>query len=326
MADNAVLMGRMVTVRAPIGGDLVAMGQIVRIDAPVAGDLYALGAEVEITEDGSVGGTVLGTGQRIVVEGAVAGNVSLRSEQLELDGPITGDASLTFSALELGNDAAIGGDLRYVAPNTHEDLAGVAKGEAAYSLAAEVEVRPAGVSILQGILRVIGSFLAQLLVGVVMLKLLGDFARKPARTIAEQPLISLVLSTAVLVAIPVLTIVLGFVFTILWRDVDLLSGMVAAATPPLGAAAVTVWGFGFIVGRILTALTIGELLLQRLAPERRDNPTAALAAGLVPLVLLSAVPFLDFAVWGIATALGLGGTWLYLRVVTAPEGTTPTPL
>lgn len=322
IGDNAVLMGRQVTVRAPTAGDVLAMGQIIKIDAPIGGDLYALGAELQITEDGSVGGTILGTAQRIVVEGTIAGDVSLRSELLELDGAVEGDASLTFGQLELGDEARIDGDLNYIAPHTSEALVGITAGESSYSLSAEDAEDAAETGVMatlqrlaRGSLRVVGSYLAQLLVGVVMLLLLGDFARRPARTIAEQPLISLVLGGAVLVAIPVLTILTGFVFTVLWRDVDLLSGMIAAATPPLGAAAVTVWGFGFIVGRILTALTLGDLLLGRIAPGRKDQPTAALAAGLVPLVLLSAVPWLDYAVWGVATALGLGGTWLYIRMV-----------
>jgi hypothetical protein len=109
------------------------------------------------------------------------------------------------------------------------------------------------------------------------------------------------------------TILVGFVFARL-GFIEGLSSMVTAATPPLAAAAATVWGFGFIVGRIFTALMLGEWMLGRLSPQRKDSSTSALAAGLVPLVLLSAVPWLDVAVWGVATALGLGGTWLYLRV------------
>lgn len=330
VGDNAVLMGRQVTIRADTKGDVLAMGQIIKVDAEISGDLYALGAEVQLTEDGSVGGTILGTAQRIVVEGEVLGDVSLRSELLELDGPVRGDASLTFGTLELGKDAVIEGDLRYVAPNVNDPLVGVTRGEASYSLTEEVTATESKgamatvKSLARGALRVLGSYLAQLIVGAGMLLLLGDFARRPAKTISQQPLISLVLGAAVLVAIPVLTIVLGFAFTVLWRDVDLLSGMIAAATPPLGAAAVTVWGFGFIVGRILTALTLGDLLLRRVAPDRADHSTMALAAGLVPLVLLSAVPWLDFAVWGVATALGLGGTWLYLRFA-SKQGLPDTP-
>ena len=325
VGDNAVLMGRTVTIRYPVGGDVMAMGQIIKVDAPITGDLYAMGAEIQVTEDGGVGGTIVGTAQRIVVDAAIEGDVSLRSEQLELDGPIAGDASLTFGQLDLGKDAKIDGSLRYVAPNTHDDLVAITNGDAAYSLGDDVDVPTVNgpfqvvMGLIRGLLRAIGSYLAQLLVGVLMLMLLGEFARRPAKTIGEQPIISMVLGFAVLIAVPVVTILLGFIFTLLWRDVDLLSGMIAAATPPLGAAAVTVWGFGFIVGRILTALMLGELVLGRLAPDRKDHATSALAAGLVPLVLLSAVPWLDFAVWTVATALGLGGTWLYLRVASKEE-------
>ena len=68
VGDNAVLMGRQVTLKAPTDGDVLAMGQIIKVDSAIGGDLYALGAEVQLTEDGSVGGTILGTAQRIVVE------------------------------------------------------------------------------------------------------------------------------------------------------------------------------------------------------------------------------------------------------------------
>lgn len=319
VGDNSVLLGRTVTVRSPVHGDVVAMGQIIKIDAPIDGDLYAIGAEVQFTEDASVGGNVLATAQRIAIQGEVAGDVTLRSEQLELDGVVHGSASLVFNQLDMGNGARIDQSLRYIAPNPAPALVAATGGASTFALTEEGDGGGVGGPVqavsrlVSAVLGAIGSYAAQLLVGAGMLVVLGDFARRPAKTIAEQPLISFVLGAAALVAIPALTILVGFLFARL-GFIDGVASLVTAATPPLAAAAATVWGFGFIVGRILTALMLGEMMLTRLAPRLRDNSTASLAAGLVPLVILSAFPWLGVAVWGVATALGLGGTWLYLRV------------
>ncbi|MBX2802781.1 MAG: polymer-forming cytoskeletal protein [Myxococcales bacterium] len=312
VGDNAFLLGRQVTISEPVDGDVVAMGMNVRVDAPVGGDLYAMGQEVVVTGDGSIGGTVIAASQNLTLNGPVTGSVSLRAAEMKLGNTIGGDAKLNFGRAQITNKAAIAGDVRYVAPEAQPDLKEATTGEVAFSLVDDGEEEPPGgpMFILQNLLYrvigIIGNFVAQFALGALMLLALGKLAQGPGKTAAKQPVISFVLGAAVLIVVPIVSGFLGL------SAVALPFGL-GAVVLQLGVIGISLWGLGVYAARLMAALMVGEIILKRASPARARSPYWNLATGLAPLVILSAIPWFGWAVFLAASAVGLGGVWLYLR-------------
>jgi len=308
VGDNAFLMGGEVSVDAPVHGDLFAMGGQLIVDAPVHGDVYITGGEVRLTELARVDGHVHAAGGEVFVGGAVGGGMSVGAGQLTLDAPIAGDLEIEVGELRLGQHATVAGDVEAVTPTEPTALAAVTAGDFHWEEPAEPEVSaPAApepeaeagfvsTAMWWGAMRGWG-YLTKLLVGAVLLLLGGRALGGIGRRVVADPARSLGMGFLVVSVLPIASTM----------------ALMAVIPFPLGLVGWSLFALLLYVAQLAAAQALGDWLLKRFRPEAWGSPILSLAVGLVPLVVLTGLPWLGTTFWLVATLFGAGAAWLQLR-------------
>ncbi len=340
--DNALLVAEERVVDSPVRGDRFSMAQEVRIRAPIAGDVYVVGGDVALEPQGSIAGHLHTLGGDVRIEGPVGGDVVVRAGVLQISAPVAGDVHADVGELVVTRDAAIGGNLTYVAPSSLDGLEPQVAGEVEFlesgepraaepplppippipplpplpplppgleeleelDRLAELEEEPGFVSGVMswGFWRT-WSWSSRLMVGGLLLVLGGKGAGRVARTLVAQPSKSLGI---------------GFVGATSLLFCSLFA-LVTIVGFPVGVVGLALLGLALYVTQLVAAQALGDLLLKRFRPEAWGSPFLSMAIGLVPLVLLYPLPWVGWAAWLLATMAGLGATWLHLRGGASPS-------
>jgi cytoskeletal protein CcmA (bactofilin family) len=333
-----------------IGGtvedDVRIAGQTLLLDegAEVEDDLIAAGFSLENVPDSAVGGTVMYAGYQALLQGTVGEDVNAAANGLELGGEVganvdaevdgedggpppflfapQADLPTVDSGLTLTDSATVGGNLTYES-STEAQIAPQAQIEG------EVvgEERPAeaeedAYTFADAVFDNLRSFIALLLVGLILIWIAPNWIRRRAGTVLDRPLASLgwgvlglvaflALGVAILLATLVLAVILGLLT---------LGGLVALIVV-LGLLAEVVlvlafWIFTIYLAQIVVSFLAGLLLVETVRPGRGSGRVLPLVVGLILYVMLRAVPVLGPLVGLAVVLLGLGALldWIWAKL------------
>jgi cytoskeletal protein CcmA (bactofilin family) len=293
--------GGTVVVAGTVDGDLEAVGGTVVVSGTVTGDVTAVAGSV--TVEGDVGGSVDALGGNVLVrDGArVGGSLEAAAGAIQLDGEVVGNARLGGDEVTLGPTAVVGGDLEYdaetfdVAPGAsvagtttqNDDLSFNVGSPFAGGVDFAVPTIPPIVAVAYG-------FLANLLLGAVLLLAVPRFAEEVVDVGTNEALKSGGVGLLTLVGVPILLVVL----------------LLTIVGIPLSLLGFVVFAFALWVGQVFGAYLVG-----RKAFDLADRPSrwGALVVGLLVLAVLELVPFgLGGIVSFVVLLLGLGALALAL--------------
>lgn len=295
IAGDAIVTGGTVEIRGEVDEDVWAAGGDVRVDAIVRGDLHAAGGTISIERDAQVQGDAAVAGGNIDVEGSVLGGLRAFGGRVELNAAVGGDVEVAAEDIRIGPDARIGGRVLYRSPNRPAVaegaivVGGLEKRERVWR-----SVSPeSGVGrIVTGVVRTLW-FTGALLLGAVLVAILPAFTREAAATVRSDPLPSIGLGAALLLAVPILAVLL----------------FITIIGIPLGFAVLLGYGLLLMLGYLTAALSVGDWVLARARP---GEATATgwrilfLLLALVAIALARLVPWVgDLAVFVLFLA-GLG--------------------
>jgi len=307
---DVVVTGGTVEIRGEVSEDVYAAGGDVRIDARVAGDARAAGGSVSLERRAEVDGNATFAGGSVDVEGRVGGALQAFGARVAIDGEVGGDVEIASESIRIGPDARIGGRLLYRSPEAPWIAEGavIAGGVEKQQRAWQGVSPESGVGrVIKGILRTLW-FTGAVLLGIVLVAVLPAFTREAAATVRSEPLPSIGLGMAMLVAVPFVAVIL----------------FITIIGIPLGFAALLGYGLLLMLGYLTAALSIGDLALERVRPA--DAAATGwrilfLVAALVVLSLLRLVPWLgDVAV----LVLFLAGVGAFtLRLLRGYRGSSP---
>ncbi len=307
---DVVVTGGTVEIRGEVSEDVYAAGGDVRIDARVAGDARAAGGSVSLERRAAVDGNATFAGGSVDVEGRIGGTLQAFGARVAVDGEVGGDAEIASESIRIGPDARIGGRLLYRSPEAPWIAEGavIAGGVEKQQRAWQGVSPESGVGrVIKGILRTLW-FTGAVLLGIVLVAVLPVFTRQAAATVRSEPLPSIGLGMAMLVAVPFVAVIL----------------FITIIGIPLGLAVLLGYGLLLMLGYLTAALSIGDLALERVRPA--DAAATGwrilfLVAALVVLALLRMVPwFGDIAV----LVLFLAGVGPFtLRLLRGYRGGTP---
>ncbi|MBI4319820.1 MAG: hypothetical protein HY675_15125 [Chloroflexi bacterium] len=296
VTGSLMAAGGTVTVSGQVGGNVRAAGGSITIDGSVGGDALVATGLLDIGPNGRVGRDVLmGAGTATVV-GQVGRNVSAGVGNLTLNGIVGGNVRAEVETLRLGDRAVVNGDLVY----TSEQEATIASGAAVRGKVERnvperrsIDRGPLGVALVFGLilgwLRMLVGLFA---LGLLFVLALPGFSRRAVDTLAGSPLASVGLGFALVIAVPVISIIVfiaGLIFGGWWLALITLA-VFAIALP-----------IGFVVG----GLFVGSWTLERLN-RPRSHRIWALLLGLVILMLVAVLPILGGLVVGLAVLFGVG--------------------
>jgi len=298
---DAVVAGGSVEISSAIADDVYAAGGRVELSGPVGGSARLGGGEIVIQRGSRIEGGVSLGGGHVLVEGFVGDYLQGGAGKLRLNGTVDGAVDVGAGELEIGPDTRIEGRLRY--RSEHEaridPAARIAGGVERVEFTRDWQSRVTQVA------RPFAWFMSALwlagtaLLGILLLVAWPTFTARAARTARSRSLQSAMLGFAFVVAVPVLVLLL----------------FVTVIGIPLGIATLLGYLITLIIGWLLTAIAVGDLAVERIAPARRDLlgsrvPAFLLAFALITLALK--IPWLGSILRLVVLVIGTGALVLAL--------------
>lgn len=292
---DAVVTGGEVDLTGDVGHDAYAAGGLVRVAASIAGNLRAAGGEIRLGPAADITGNASLAGGSIRIEGRIGRDLTAYGGDVELDADVAGDVEIAADQVVIGPKARVGGKLVYTSRNE-------AQVSPAAQIAGGVERREDSVHSwkwhdgLGHTVSAVGQFfllMGVLVLGTLLLFAFPQFTRESAALVRSDPLASVVLGFAVLVAVP-MAILLSFITIV---------GI------PLGIAAIFGYGLLLMLGYLNGALAVGDWLLARLGEPRASQAgwrVVFLLLALVALMALRHLPWLGTACVFVVFIAGLG--------------------
>ena len=337
-AGQSVEIGGEVDDDARIAGQALLLGE----GASVGDDLIAAAYSLQNEPESNVGGTLWYAGYQALLAGTVGQDLAGAVNALTLGGEIGGDADVDVDGeeggagppafvpvpqvpiptvepgLTLTDSALIGGNLTYQSSTEAQiDPGAQIEGDVVREERPVEEEEATRSPLAEGVLDALGSLVALVLVGLLLVWLAPRWIRRRAYTVLDRPLASLGWGLLGLVAFLILGMVVLLVTILLAIVLGLLTlGSLVALIVVLGllAEAALVLAFWFSTGylaQIVVGFLAGVLLLESVSPGRGAGRVLALVVGLIVYVILGAIPVLGSIVGLIVVLLGLGALLMW---------------
>jgi len=332
VSGNLYAAGQNVTIDGTISGDLIAAAQTITVNGQVEGDIIAVAQD--ITVNGNVGGNIRVAGNAVTINGTTARNINAFGNNIVLggashtgwdvylagmtteirgviDGGLSGsvgqaliagkigkDVNLRLSkaspgsALTISPEAVIGGDINYTAKNT-ADISDQAK------VSGKIQETTIQTSTINWFLlwlwsRIFAIF-AAMVVGLVLVFISQKITIKILAKMTERPLKMLVPGLVIMFITPPIALILAL--TLIGLPLALI----------IGAG----WVIASYLAKILTAILIGQVLINRIFPKKEASLFWSLIIGVIICWILFAIPLVGWILSLIAVWFGLGGLWTY---------------
>ena len=282
-------------------GDLRSAGQRLEIQGEVHGNTLFLGQEFHLAGEGMIGKNLRLVVREGILSGRVGGNLLGAAEKLVISGEVNGNVDVTAGKVMLEETAVIHGFLHYESEEEAVLAPGAqVVGAVKHSQPEQEEPTPQQVAehweeAKEGLLtfgRVVSWFLLLgfLAVGILWLLIFPRQSMEAADTLVAQPLASLGLGFALLVATPVAALLLFLTL------IGLPAGSVL-----LGSYLILLY-----LSPIPVALWLGRRVLQLLRISENPHLIIAFIFGAFLLRLLFLLPWIGFLTIFLATVVGLG--------------------
>lgn len=319
---DAYIAGGNVIIEGTINGDLLAAGGNVNIRGTVRDDVRVIGGQVNVTGEVGRNITTLGGTVNIADSATVSGSLAagagsisiftpigkeanIGAGEIVLDSVVNGDMQAGVGRLILTPNAQILGDLTYWSEekaqiDSNSNIVGVTT----HNLPPQNEDRKekvGAVGILAGTYSVFNlfSFLAALIVGLFITKLMPNFTQKTIGTIVDRPFLS--------VGIGFLSVVLSpFIFLLL---------LITVIGIPLDLILLAAFVIFIYISKIFIGIVLGQKILTFF--NKKSAFGWALILGLFTYYVLSMIPVLGFIFWMITGLMGLGAILIGVKSVYA---------
>ena len=343
--------GQSVEIGGEVDDDVRIAGQALLLneDASVGDDLIAAAYSLQNEPESNVGGTLWYAGYQALLAGTVGEDLAGAANALTLGGEIGGDADVDVDGeeggaappafvpvpqvpiptvepgLTLTDSALIGGNLTYQSSTEAQiDPGARIEGDVVREErpVEEEEEEAARSPLTETVLDALGSLVALILVGLLLVWIVPGWIRHRAYTVLERPLASLGWGLLGLVAFPILGVVVLLVTILLAIVLGLLTlGGLVALIIVLGllaeaALVLALWVSTGYLAQIVVSFLAGVLLVEAIRPGRGRGRVLPLVVGLILYVVLRAIPVLGPLVSLAVVLLGLGAIshWIWTKL------------
>ena len=349
--DGNVLCGaQFITINGTVADNVFAGGITLSLGpaASVGHNVLFGGFGLEAEPGSRIGHDVLMGGYQAQLSGEIAQDLRAGLGVLELNGKVGRDVEVEVGAagedpdpmtffpampvetlppgLRIADSASIGGKLTYTSESEGQIASGaqIRGGVAHETKPPAAKRRPdtaivSGMGIVAWVARVIGTFIALLIVGALVLWLLPEAMHRVTDVLQTRPWPSLgwgcLTEIVVFIGVP-LAVAVVIVLALISGLVTL--GQLAGTVMSLGLTAVSLLTATFslvavYVTKVVVAFLVGRLLLKRVQPSWAERWFWPLLLGVTLFVILRAIPVVGALVSFVVTLIGLGAIVLGLR-------------
>ena len=318
VAGDAIAAGGGVTLSSNVSGDVVLAARNVHVDGDAGQNVYAAGSEVDVAgvvgRNARLAGAIVDIGRRaqiagnasiaggrVSVTGNVKGYLQAAVGRVYIDGTIGGDVEVNGREVVLGPNARITGALRYRSPDAIEQDPRAVVGGGVERLATRSPAAHAHAA------HRIGRWIwtiGLMILAACLVAALPVFSARTSERVRERVLRNMLLSFALIVCVPVATILL------------LATGIGA----PLGLLAALAYPGLLLVGYVCTGIALGDAILRRARPTHAaaNRWRASFASlGTLAIALIGWIPLVGSVVNFVALLLGVGAVVFQIWAATS---------
>ncbi|TMD41701.1 MAG: hypothetical protein E6I88_06800 [Chloroflexi bacterium] len=302
VSRDVMVAGGNLTISGHVGGSVRAAGGTFTITGPVAGDIVIAGGTVDIGSGATIGRDLVVAGGNATVAGPITRNVAMGSGTLTLRNHVGGNVTGRVDHLRL-DGAQIGGNLDYTSDNQVE-LANGARVNGTTT-----QHRPPTNNATNGFFSWLRALIGILALGLIFLFLLPRLSGRSIDTLRAEPWASLGIGAALVVATPIVALVVFLIGILIggWW---------------IGALMIPLWILVCALGYVVSAFLVGRLLFTQVGWGSYHD-AIALAAGLLVLAVVTAIPLLGWLVGLAAVLLGVGALAVATAHWTRPARVAP---
>jgi len=304
---DAYVAGGNVIVEGEINGDLIAAGGTVNIRGKVVQDVRVAGGQVTVS--GDVGGNVTLVGGSLEVSdfAKIAGSLVSAGGNLSVFAPIGKGATIGVGSATIGNlingdvtagvgelaltpSAKVDGDLTYWSDADAQIQDGAeVSGKTTHNFPQKKEKQESKKA-LGGLLAFfkIASFLAALIIGVILIKFAPQFTKATAETVANKTALSLGIGLAALIITPLLILIIA----------------VTIIGIPLTLILLALFLITIYLSKIFVSVAIGRKIVEMINQKVGDY--AVFILGLLVYTLITLIPIIGAVVAILALLAGFG--------------------
>lgn len=282
---------KQLSVRGTVGDMVVFFGQTMVIEGSVGGDVLAFGGEVRIADGAAIDGNLyVGTGNVVIDGGSINGVIKGGAGTVFLNGTVGQDVDLEARHVRFGADYRAAGGTHLT---LKRELDKTKAGNVPDNL--QVTIKKRKMFFQSGFFY--WSMIAMFITGVLLIALFKNFSRDVVDFARQNMGKNLGIGALSLLAIPIAVIIL----------------LVLVVTIPVSLIILALFLVALYIGKVLSALFIGNYLLEAMRKNGAPvNLFAALAIGIILVVLLPQIPFIGWLIKLAIYAFGMGVILVYL--------------
>lgn len=282
-------------------GDIRTAGQNITINGVVEKNVTAFAQQLEFGEAAQVYGEVHTAAQNAAFNGSVSKDILAGAQNLRVGGLVGGNMKVGVEEITIADTATISGNLDYTSERKAEINEEAVAGSISYheiqdtSRPSAAARTPASQSFFTA--RKIFSFFMYLLLALGLLALFP--VRVPAAMSTMQTRVGKTFGLGMLILFGTPLVIILFVITLIGIPFAIILGMFYA--------------LAIVLARLLVGVWLGQKLLERFSPERKQSALWTTIVGILAMWILIQIPVIGALFTFIAVLWGLGGLYYILR-------------
>jgi hypothetical protein len=326
ISEGASIKGNVITFAATtdvigqIDGSLIGANSAVTFHkgSSVGRNVYFAGFSLKSEPDSVINRDLYSADYQVILNGTIGRNANVAAAAVELSGKIANNANFNVEAptnskkpefffpgmtppgapppiptgLRIYESAEIGGQMIYTSPSEQASAIGKA------------------------LLSALRNLITLLILGALVLWLIPSIFQKTVDQAKNRTLPA--------AGYGVLTVLAGYLGSVLIAGLIVLAGLIVGAIT-LGGLSRTVFGVGLSSlalimavftllvsygSKLVIAFLVGQWVVQKTAPQSKNQKAWALVTGVVIYVILRSIPIFGWLVGVIATVIGVGAMWM----------------
>lgn len=282
--------GGVVNVRGKVAQDVRAGGGQVTVSGDVGGNVTLVGGTLEIADSAKIAGSLVSAGGNLSVFAPIGKGATIGAGNATIGNSINGSVTAGVGELTLTPSAKVSGDLNYWSDKDANIAEGAeVSGKTIHNFPPKKE-RPEARKVLGGIFGFfkIVSFLAALLIGVILIKLAPQFTENTSDTILKKPATSLGIGLLALIIVPIVILIAAI--TIIGIPIALILLVLFLIT--------------LYLAKIFVSVAIGKRLVE--VTKLKAGEYATFILGLLVYTILTLIPIIGVIVGILVLFSGVG--------------------
>ena len=287
---DLITAGGNVNVRGKVTQDVRAGGGQVTVSGDIGGNVTLVGGSLEIADSAKITGSLVSAGGNLAVFAPIGKGATFGAGNATIGNLINGDVTAGVGELALTPNAKVAGDLNYWSDRGANIQQGAeVSGKTTHNFPPKKEKQESRKALggVLGFFKIV-SFLAALVIGVILIKLAPQFTKITADTIVKKPVASLGIGLLTLIITPIVILIAA----------------ITVIGIPIALILLVLFLITMYFAKIFVSVAIGRKIVEVINQKAGDY--AIFILGLLVYTILTLIPVIGVIVGILVLLAGVG--------------------